>query len=271
MELLALLFLSFCFLTLSGLTFGAESGSHVIVKEDDDAILSCSLNNMNIKPMLFDWRKDTERLQVFMYNNGILHNKGPPNQDKQFSGRVSHFPEELEHGNASIIIRKTKVIDSGSYTCEFPHLQPERIFHIELIVGASPLPVVRIFHNGRLQCEVRSASPEPTVEWWDSDNQRLPSEDPVVTEEGDIILKTTVTRTGLYRCVATQDSIKHQIYTETFVQLEELAEKFNIKMLVPRNPTTTNPGESSFSLHPGSTAMLSGALLRSPPTLKVTT
>lgn len=111
------------------------SGSRVIVKEDDDAILSCSLNNMNIKPMLFDWRKDTERLQVFMYNNGILHNKGPPNQDKQFSGRVSHFPEELEHGNASIIIRKTKVIDSGSYTCEFPHLQPEKIFHIELIVG----------------------------------------------------------------------------------------------------------------------------------------
>lgn len=86
--------------------------------------------------------------------------------------------------------------------------------------GASPLPIVRIFHNGRLQCEVRSASPEPTVEWWDSDNQRLPSEDPVVTEEGDIILKTTVTRTGLYRCVATQDRIKHQIYTETFVQLE---------------------------------------------------
>lgn len=110
-------------------------GSRVIVKEDGNALLSCSLNNMNIKPMLFDWRKDKDRLQVFMYDHGTLHNKGPPNQAEQFKGRVSHFPEELEHGNASIRIENTKVADSGNYTCEFPHIQPEKIFHIELIVG----------------------------------------------------------------------------------------------------------------------------------------
>lgn len=110
-------------------------GSRVIVKEDGNALLSCSLNNMNIKPMLFDWRKDKDRLQVFMYDDGTLHNKGPPNQAEQFKGRVSHFPEELEHGNASIRIENTKVADSGNYTCEFPRIQPEKIFHIELIVG----------------------------------------------------------------------------------------------------------------------------------------
>ncbi|XP_005948532.1 butyrophilin subfamily 2 member A1 isoform X1 [Haplochromis burtoni] len=235
MELLPLLFC--CFLTLSGLTFGAESGSRVIVTEDGNALLSCSLNNMNIKPMLFDWRKDKDRLQVFMYDDGTLHNKGPPNQAEQFKGRVSHFPEELQHGNASIRIENTKVADSGNYTCEFPRIQPEKIFHIELIVepilkdrtdekipGAAPKPIVRqLNQNGLLQCDVDGAFPKPTVEWMDSANQTLLSEEPVAAPKGDrfyITLKTTVSKSGLYRCVSTQKGIWHRSSTETFVNKE---------------------------------------------------
>ncbi len=106
----------------------------VIVKEDSDAILPCSLSSReDIQSKLFDWKKDG-RKEVFMYDNNQYgeHHSG---QDAQFKGRVSHFPDELKNGNASIKITKTKVADSGNYACIFPRLQPERKFHIELVVG----------------------------------------------------------------------------------------------------------------------------------------
>lgn len=70
-----------------------------------------------------------------MYDAGIHYNNGRPGQDKNFNGRVSHFPLELQFGNASIVIRNTKVADSGDYMCFFPRLQPEKTFNIKLVVG----------------------------------------------------------------------------------------------------------------------------------------
>ncbi|KAL3978818.1 hypothetical protein ACER0C_019880 [Sarotherodon galilaeus] len=223
MELL-LLFLSFCFLTLSGLTFEPT----VVVKEGDSAILPCSLNtNVNIESALFDWKKVEQHSnkEVFLYDKADVYSNGRPGQVEQFKGRVSHFPEELEHGNASIRIENTKVADSGNYTCEFPRIQPEKIFHIELIVGAAPEPVVSILDGkGLLECRVKGAFPKPTVEWWDSSNKTVPSDKKEISEREHrfyITLQTTVSNTGRYRCVTTQEEIHHQISTDTFVALNE--------------------------------------------------
>ncbi|XP_039468542.1 CD276 antigen homolog isoform X2 [Oreochromis aureus] len=237
MELL-LLFLSFCFLTLSGLTFATESGTPVTtvtVKEDDDAILPCSLyTNVNIEKMLFDWKKEGTVLQkeVFMYVEGKHYNNGLPGQDEQFRDRVSHFPEELKYSNASIRIKQTKLEDKGIYTCDFPRLQPEaKIFRIELVVGAAPQPSVTNLDQTNdwalLQCDVNGAYPKPTVEWWNSNNQIIPSEEPQVSKKGEhfyVTLKTTVKKTDRYRCAATQKDIHHQIYKEINVHLNGLPE-----------------------------------------------
>uniref|UniRef100_A0AAX7SMT2 Ig-like domain-containing protein n=1 Tax=Astatotilapia calliptera TaxID=8154 RepID=A0AAX7SMT2_ASTCA len=231
MELLPLLFLSFCFLTLSGRTFAAESGTpvtRVTVKEDDDAILPCSLDtNENIESMLFDWKKEGK--QVFIYNNGTHHNNDFEDQSVEFKGRVSHFPEELKHGNASIRITDTRLEDKGNYICIFPKSQSGGIrFHIELAVGAAPEPSVTNLDETNdwavLKCDVKGAYPKPTVEWWDSNNQIIPSEEPQVSKKGErfyVILKTTVKKTGRYRCAATQKEIWHQAHTEINVRLNE--------------------------------------------------
>lgn len=103
------------------------------VEEGSDAILPCSLITMeNLVSKLFDWKKD-DQTDVFLYDGGIHYNNGRSGQDEQFQGRVSHFEEELKKGNASIIIRNTKVADSGNYTCVFPRLW--KTFHIWLFVG----------------------------------------------------------------------------------------------------------------------------------------
>ncbi len=85
----------------------------VVVVEGNDAILPCSLSTKeNIEFELFDWKKDGQK-SVFYYDSGFHSNNGHPGQDEQFKGRVSHFQDELKHGNASIIIRNMEVADSG--------------------------------------------------------------------------------------------------------------------------------------------------------------
>ncbi|XP_006809598.1 CD276 antigen-like isoform X1 [Neolamprologus brichardi] len=234
MELLALLFPSFCFLTLSGLTFGAESGppdTRVIVLEDDDVILPCSLStNQNIEKELFVWKKEgtVPLKEVFMFDDGT-YSRG---QDDEFKGRVSHFPEQLKHGNASIRMKQTRLEDNGNYTCSFPVMQLSvKTFRIELVVGgklklrnfpgAARKPYVTILKDkGLLQCEVPGASPKPTVEWKDSNGKPLPSK--MVQDEEEqgrfhLTIQTTVTDPGCYHCVATQMEKWHQISSEICV------------------------------------------------------
>ncbi|XP_038552477.1 butyrophilin subfamily 1 member A1-like isoform X2 [Micropterus salmoides] len=196
----------------------------VKVKEGSDVILPCSLNNKeNIASTVFDWKTNDQK-EVFIYHAGTTYGPTKTGQDQQFKGRVSHFQDELQYGNASIIIRNTKVTDSGDYSCDFPRLQPRQIFHIQLVVGAAAEPSVKILNQTQdwslLLCEVLGAFPKPTVEWQDSAGNKLPAEETHVSERGGsfyITVNTTVKKTDRYRCVATQEEIKHHIYTEIHV------------------------------------------------------
>ncbi|XP_076602183.1 CD276 antigen homolog [Chaetodon auriga] len=226
---------SLCLLTCSETT---SADGNVVVEEGRDVILPCSLST-NVQSELFDWKKDGQK-EVFLYDAGVHYNNGRSGQDEQFKGRVSHFQDELKLGNASIIIRNTKVADSGSYTCDFPRLQPRQTFHIQLVVdpvlkdrreeniaGAAPKPSVTTLYETKdwalLQCLVRGASPKPKVEWKDSDGNMVPAHEPQVSQRGggayDVTLQATVTKTDRFRCVVTQEEIHHQIYAETFVHI----------------------------------------------------
>ncbi|CAI5686546.1 unnamed protein product [Oreochromis niloticus] len=215
-------------LMMSAVTAGHENGRGtvvVVVSEGSYIILPCSLSSQeSLVRTRFDWKKDDER-EVFVYDAGLHHNNRRSGQDEHFRGRVSHFSDQLKFGNASIIIRNTKVADSGDYTCDFPFHQPET-FNITLVVGAAPKPFVGILNisedEALLKCEVRGASPKLRVEWRDSDGNILPAEEPQVSHTGeryDITLLTTVTRTNssLFHCVATQEEMGHRAADEIFV------------------------------------------------------
>ena len=99
------------------------------------------------------------------------------------------------------------------------------LFYI-LFTGEAPKPYVTTIDVtadwALLQCEVVDSFPKPKLHWQDSDGNILQAEEPKVTETGgryDIILQTTVTKTDNYRCVATQEEIKHQIYSEKYVYI----------------------------------------------------
>lgn len=106
----------------------------VVVEEGSDVILPCNnVEHVNMEQKLFDWKKDDQ--EVFLYDAGVHYNSGRSGQDDQFKGRVSHFPHQLKFGNASILIQKTTVKDSGTYRCLFPRLQLEPQAVIGLVVG----------------------------------------------------------------------------------------------------------------------------------------
>ncbi|XP_031135539.1 butyrophilin subfamily 2 member A2-like [Sander lucioperca] len=216
------------------------SDPKVTVGQDSDVVLPCSLSTKeNTEFKLFDWRKVAQKddglKEVFLYDGGSHYNNGRGGQSEEFKGRVSHFQDELKHGNASIIIRNTKISDNGVYTCDFPRLQPPQKFYIELVVvpvlkdrrdenipDAGPKPFVTT-HKAKdgvlLQCEVHG-TPKPKVEWQDSAGNILTAEELQVSErEGRfyITLTTTVTETDDYRCVARQETINHQISTWIYV------------------------------------------------------
>ncbi|XP_042262469.1 butyrophilin-like protein 1 [Thunnus maccoyii] len=240
MKLLLLVF--FSLLTGFEVTFGDENEPDVIrvIMEGNDIILPCSLSSKeNIVFKSFVWKKDDQK-EVFFYDAGLHTNNDYPTQDEQFKGRVSHFKNELKSGDASIIIRNTKVADSGDYTCEFPQLQQRQIFYIKLhvvggvfkdrtaenIPGLATKPYVVIVDLTMdwplLQCQVRGVFPKPKLHWQDSDGNILKAEEPKESERGghyDIILETIVTKTDNYRCVATQKEISHQIYSDIYVYI----------------------------------------------------
>ncbi|KAA8578051.1 hypothetical protein FQN60_004501, partial [Etheostoma spectabile] len=113
-----------------------EPSKVLTVEEDSDVVLPCSLSTKeDITSELFDWRKDGGLKEVFLYNADKHYNNGLVGQSEEFKGRVFHFQDELKHGNASIIIRNTKISDSGVYSCDLPHLQPRQTFYIQLVVG----------------------------------------------------------------------------------------------------------------------------------------
>ncbi|XP_026204953.1 immunoglobulin superfamily member 11-like isoform X1 [Anabas testudineus] len=129
MELLPLLCL--CLLSVSGTTFADGNKPKVIkVTEGSDVILPCSTSTEeDVTSERIEWNKDVEK-QVFLYEGELLLS----GQDQQFTDCVSLYTSELQHGNASIEIKNTKLSDSGDYTCKIGKLQTNQTFPIQLLV-----------------------------------------------------------------------------------------------------------------------------------------
>lgn len=220
----------------------------VAVTEGSDALLRCSPNPLeNLNEELFDWTMGEmidHKKDVFMYDRGSYDSHGHSRQHEQFRGRVSHFPDQLINGNASIIIRNIKIEDTGLYTCIFPYLQDQRISmrlivdptfrdrsgNIPGVVHKPCVSICNVSESGvQLKCEVKGVFPKPELQWLDSDGVILPAEDPEVSERGrlfDVSLQTTVnsTNTNRFRCVVKQEDFHHQIERSITVP-EKLFEK----------------------------------------------
>ncbi|XP_071397721.1 putative selection and upkeep of intraepithelial T-cells protein 1 homolog isoform X2 [Centroberyx affinis] len=214
---------------VAGLAFGQGSGSElttVFAKEGEPAILPClHPTRMNLEREFFDLKRGDQ--EVFFHDiDGSHYNNGRSGQDEQFKGRVWHFPEELKNGNASLLFNNPKVSDTGNYSCVF--LQPNRqTFYIWFRVYAAPQPrtaiVDRVEKGVLLKCSTRGASPQPELEWRDSDGNVVPAEKPKISRDSEgrynieLYAAVTKTKTNDFRCIAKQTSIGHMIHDDIHV------------------------------------------------------
>lgn len=95
-----------------------------------------------------------------------------------------------------------------------------------LFTGASPKPITKILNATQdgvlLKCEVRGASPEPELEWRDSDGGVHKAEEPQVSVRGgryyvSLITTVTMTTTNHFLCVAKQENISHEVHDDIYV------------------------------------------------------
>ncbi|XP_058487938.1 butyrophilin-like protein 3 isoform X2 [Solea solea] len=133
-----------------------------------------------------------------------------------------------------MILRDTRIEDTGNYTCVLPHVSSRgQRSTTELIVGAVHAPYLKIVGVSEagveLQCVVRGSSSKPSVEWQTCEGTSLNSEEPLVSETRgryDTTLLVTVneTKTNCFRCVVKQEDIYHRIDDDIVVP-EKLFEK----------------------------------------------
>ncbi|XP_047427972.1 butyrophilin-like protein 2 isoform X2 [Mugil cephalus] len=194
-------------------------GSEVItVSEGGDVILPCFLSTKeSVVQKLFVWRKDGQKKNVFIYDAGFHYGNGLSGQDDQFRGRVSHFPEQMKFGNASIRIINTTTTDTGDYTCYFPERNGGLTFNITLVVVPKPIVTMsKVTDSGvQLKCEVQGAFPKPELRWQNCDGNILDAEEAEISERDGryhITLQTTVTSTTTtcFQCVVQQKDLNHE-------------------------------------------------------------
>ncbi|XP_071397724.1 butyrophilin-like protein 10 isoform X2 [Centroberyx affinis] len=212
-------------------TFADAQGSvpdlrTVLAKEGEPAILPClHPTGMNLEGETFDLKRGDQ--EVFFHDSdGSHYNNGRSGQDKQFKGRVWHFPKELKNGNASLLFNNPKVSDTGNYSCIFPKPN-KQTFYIWFRVYAAPQPrtaiVDRVEKGVLLKCSTRGASPQPELEWRDSDGNVVPAEKPKISRDSEgrynieLYAVVTKTKTNDFRCIAKQTSIGHMIHDDIHV------------------------------------------------------
>ncbi|KAG7459119.1 butyrophilin subfamily 2 member A2-like isoform X2, partial [Solea senegalensis] len=114
--------------TLPHLSSGIQSStvelivgvSRTYVKEGEDVVLHCSSgDNQSLKDSLISW-KNINGKELFLYELGHHTEDGWCCQDEQYRGRVSLFYDQLKNGNASMILRDTRIEDTGIYNCDLP-------------------------------------------------------------------------------------------------------------------------------------------------------
>lgn len=89
----------------------------VVVLYGTDTILNCTFSgakNFNLSELSVFWQlADTQRsVHAFFDKQDRFID-----QDERFANRTSLFPGELAFGNASLLLRRVRVADEGSYTC----------------------------------------------------------------------------------------------------------------------------------------------------------
>ncbi|KAK6486321.1 hypothetical protein HHUSO_G9891 [Huso huso] len=99
-------------------------------------------------------------------------------QNEQYQGRTSIFKEELDNGNASLLLRDIRMADKGTYHCYVSTDQRKNEAHVTVEVKA-PIRSLSLVYNSvteELTCSSRDIYPAPTLRWTASHDDAAPTQ-----------------------------------------------------------------------------------------------
>ncbi|KAK7880439.1 hypothetical protein WMY93_032927, partial [Mugilogobius chulae] len=144
------------------LTTGQEESVSCV--HGQKCVLPCMCHGGRVK--FIDWSKD----DVWVHELSDINEKGEgtktKEQDANFKGRTSLFPQEILKGNVSLQLSQVKVSDQGRYLCQAQsYTEYFTGKYIRLAVRAPVNSVLMDFKGDHLICSSENIYPEPIVSW----------------------------------------------------------------------------------------------------------
>uniref|UniRef100_A0A8C4XDV6 Ig-like domain-containing protein n=1 Tax=Erpetoichthys calabaricus TaxID=27687 RepID=A0A8C4XDV6_ERPCA len=152
----------YCLFWILALPLYTCQGVPVICFYSKDCILPCSYNPGT--DVVIHWQIGAKVVHSFYNGNDQLKQ-----QEEQYKYRTSLFKDELQKGNASLLLRNLQIDDEQSYHCYVGTFEGSYDTYIELKV-ASPVTYVQIETNEtenteEIECRSSDIYPAPSVTW----------------------------------------------------------------------------------------------------------
>lgn len=179
--------------------------SPVVALYGMDTVLNCSFSGVtkfNLSDLTVFWQlSDTKRnVHSFSQSRDQL-----TDQDERFANRTSLYPDQLTAGNVSLLLKKVRVVDEGSYTC-FVRVQAYSSASLLMQVAAPfSKPLVTWDTESHLKpgevvdltCVAYGGYPQADVLWQDGAGRNLTTDNittsQVANEEGLFSVKSVLT------------------------------------------------------------------------------
>ncbi|XP_051898543.1 CD276 antigen isoform X2 [Pristis pectinata] len=153
----------------------------VIARYGKDVTLNCSFTaegNFSLGDLSVIWQLTETRTLVHTYSH---QQDLQSDQEDSFVNRTALFLEELDKGNASLLLRHVKIEDEGSFTC-FVRIKDHNSAPIMLQLAASySKPNLHLEPNKNLKpgdevaiaCHSSGGYPQATVQWLDGKGSNI--------------------------------------------------------------------------------------------------
>uniref|UniRef100_A0A8C4SWT3 CD276 antigen homolog n=1 Tax=Erpetoichthys calabaricus TaxID=27687 RepID=A0A8C4SWT3_ERPCA len=154
----------------------SSSQREITASFHSDVVLPCffTLSRMDngLKYVIISWKHNNTQIEQYKL------------QQRKSTRKYSMFGEELEKGNASLLIRNVTFQDEGSYECEVYEVPFKSSIHIMLVVMASPVMslipnLVMMNQSTLLECHAWGFYPNALSFEWKRNSQPLYSQEPV--------------------------------------------------------------------------------------------
>ncbi|XP_030621740.1 CD276 antigen [Chanos chanos] len=209
----------------------------VVALHGMDTTLNCTFSGVttfNLSDISVFWQLSDTKRSVHSYMGG---QDQLTEQDGRFANRTSMFPDQLTRGNASLLLRKVRVVDEGSYTCFVRVVDYSSAALILQVAARYTVPEVmwdtgsnpRPGDEVALTCLAYRGYPEAEVYWQDGTGRNLTDNvtiSQVANDEGLFNVRSVLTVTlepnSTYTCRLTNQLIGQESHASVIISAQSM-------------------------------------------------